>query len=67
MKYFIPFISITILTLGCSHKQVDKEIKMPMLFDTREQAEKEAYKLGCEGAHQMDNKWMPCNMHKHNH
>ena len=43
-------------------------MKMPMLFDTKEQAEKEAYKFGCEGAHQMgDNKWMPCNMHKHNH
>ena len=38
-----------------------------MLFDNREQAEKEAYKFGFEGAHQMWNKWMPCNMHKHNH
>ena len=40
---------------------------MPMLFGTREQAEKEAYKFGCEGAHQMGNKWMACSMHKHNH
>ena len=40
---------------------------MPMLFDTKEQAEKEAYKFVCEGAHQMGDKWMPCNMHKHNH
>ncbi len=40
---------------------------MPMLFDTKEQAEKEAYKVGCEGAHQMGDKWMPCSMHKHNH
>ena len=40
---------------------------MPMLFDTKEQAEKEAYKFGCEGAHQMGDKWMPCSMHKHNH
>ena len=40
---------------------------MPMLFDTREQAEKEANKFGCEGAHQKGNKWMPCSMHKHNH
>ena len=44
-----------------------KEMKMPILFDTREQAEKEAYTFGCEGAHQMGNKWMPCSMHKHNH
>ena len=40
---------------------------MPILFDTREKAEKEAYKFGCEGAHQMGNKCMLCSMHKHNH
>ena len=40
---------------------------MPILFDTKEQAVKEVYKLGCEGSHQMGDKWMPCNMHKHNH
>ena len=49
----IPFLSMIILTLGCSNKPAEKEMKMPMLFDTREQAEKEAYKFGCEGAHQM--------------
>ena len=64
--FLIPFLAMTILTLGYSNKPVDKELKMPMLFDTREQAEKEAYKFGCKGAHQMGNKWMPCSMHKHN-
>ena len=63
----IPFLSMIILTLGCSNKPAEKGMKIPMLFDTREQAEKEAYKFGCEGAHQMGNKWMPCSMHKHNH
>ena len=65
----IPFLSMIILTLGCSNKpaEKEKEMKMPMLFDTRKQAEKEASKFGCEGAHQMGNKWMPCSMHKHNH
>ena len=63
----IPFLSMIILILGCSNKPAEKETKMPMLFDTREQAEKEAHKFGCEGAHQMGNKWMPCSMHKHNH
>ncbi len=63
----VPFLSMIILTLGCSNKPAEKEMKMPMLFDTREQAEKEAYKFGCKGAHQMGNKWTPCNMHKHNH
>jgi len=42
---------MTILTLGCSNKQVDIKMKMPMLFDSRKQAEREAYKFGCEGAH----------------
>ena len=42
-------------------------MKMPMLFETQEYAEKEAYKFGCKGAYQMGDKWMACNMHKHNH
>ena len=58
---------MSILSLGCSNKPIVKEMKMPMLFDTKEQAEKEAYKFGCEGAHQMGDKWMPCSMHKHIH
>ena len=28
-----------------------------MLLNSREGAEKDAYKFGCEGAHQMGNKW----------
>ena len=36
---------MSILSLGCSNKPIEKEMKMPMLFDTREQADKEAYKL----------------------
>ena len=46
-----------ILTLGCSNKPVEKEIKMPILFDNRGQAEKEVYKFGCEGAHEMGKMW----------
>ena len=33
---------MSILSLGCSNKPIKKEMKMPMLFDTKEQAEKEA-------------------------
>ena len=58
---------MSILSLSCSNESVEKEMKMPMLFDTKAQAEKEAYKLGCEGAHQMGDKWMPCTIHKHKH
>ena len=63
----IPFLLITILSFGCSNKEEKNEMKTPMLFDTKEKAEKEAYKFGCKGAHQMGDKWMPCNMHQHNH
>jgi len=37
--------------LGCSNKPAEKEMKITFLFDTREKAEKEVYKFGCEGAH----------------
>ena len=63
----IPSLSMRILILGCLNKPIEKGMKMPMLFDTRKQAEKEAYKFGCKGAHQMGNKWMPYNVHKYNH
>ena len=44
-----------------------KIVAQKRIHMTKEQAEKEAYKFGCEGAHQMGDKWMPCSMHKHNH
>ena len=55
----IPFLSMIILTLGCSNKTAEKEMKMPMLFDTRDQAEKkhinlvekELIKWGINGCH----------------
>ena len=58
---------MSILSLSCSNESVEKDMKMPMLFDTKVEAEKEAYKYGCKGAHQMGDKWMPCTIHKHNH
>ena len=44
---------MSILSLGCSNKPVEKEIKMPILFYTKEQAKKEAYKFPCKGVHQV--------------
>ena len=32
-------------------------------FRTRNEAQAEARRLGCEGAHKMGNLWMPCSMH----
>ena len=37
--------------------------KISNLFNTKEQAENAASQIGCEGAHKMGNKWMPCKMH----
>ena len=36
---------------------------MPGLYKTKEEAEKEAARYGCLGAHKMGKKWMPCKMH----
>jgi len=34
-----------------------------ILFDTRKDAENMAKTLGCNGAHKMGDKWMPCKSH----
>ena len=39
---------------------LNKENMMPDLFNTKEEAEKAASKFGCNGAHKMGAKWMPC-------
>ena len=36
---------------------------MSDLFETKQEAEKNASKYGCTGAHKMGNKWMPCKVH----
>ena len=40
-----------------------KKEKKIWAFDSKSEAEKEAKKLGCTGAHKMGNKWMPCGAH----
>ena len=42
---------------------IKKEIEIPGLYNTKEEAEKAAVKYGCKGAHKMGEKWMPCKMH----
>ena len=42
---------------------IKKEIMMPGLFNTKDEAEKSATKYGCVGAHKMGEKWMPCKTH----
>ena len=41
----------------------NNENMMSDLFITKQEAEKAASKYGCNGAHKMGNKWMPCKMH----
>ena len=50
--------------MGCS-SQFNQEAT-PSIFDTKAEAEKAARKFNCEGAHQMGDKWMPCNSHEEN-
>ena len=42
---------------------IKKEIMMPSIFQTKEEAEKAAANYGCKGAHKMGEKWMPCDNH----
>tara|TARA_Y100001968_G_C19404444_1_gene742860 strand:- start:790 stop:1002 length:213 start_codon:yes stop_codon:yes gene_type:complete len=51
-------LCLSFLLMGCS----DNEIT-PALFDTKQEAENAAEKYNCKGAHQMDKKWMPCEIH----
>jgi len=45
------------------NSSIKKEIIMPSLFNTKEEAEKAAVKYDCVGAHEMGEKWMPCKNH----
>tara|TARA_A100000164_G_scaffold347694_1_gene349317 strand:+ start:178 stop:603 length:426 start_codon:yes stop_codon:yes gene_type:complete len=50
---------------GLSEKisTIEKEILMPGLFNSKEEAEKAAPMYECSGAHKMGEKWMPCKIH----
>ena len=66
MKYLnrilaVLAISISLSILGCSSNSESNSTRA--LFDTKAEAEKAAKNFNCTGAHQMDNKWMPCESH----
>ncbi len=48
--------------MGCSSHS-NQEAK-PALFETKAEAEKAARNFNCIGAHQMGDKWMPCESHE---
>ncbi len=39
------------------------ELENDLVYTTKAEAEEQAKKLGCKGAHRMGNFWMPCSMH----
>ena len=58
----IFMIPLSCLLMGCSANSESKGTRA--LFDTREEAEKHAKSFNCTGAHQMGEKWMPCESHE---
>tara|TARA_B100000700_G_C14895542_1_gene784822 strand:- start:595 stop:849 length:255 start_codon:yes stop_codon:yes gene_type:complete len=55
-------LTFSFLLMGCSSDSNQKAT--PVLFDTKVEAEKAARKFNCKGAHQMGDKWMPCESHE---
>ena len=56
----IYFSSIPLISLLISCSTTSESIRTPALFETRAEAEKVAKDFNCSGAHQMGDKWMPC-------
>ena len=52
---------LSLLLMGCSNNS--ESTRTRSIFDTREEAEEAAKHFKCTGAHQMGNKWMPCESH----
>ncbi len=48
---------------GSVHNSNHEVIKNDVAYSTKEAAEKQAEKIGCNGVHRMGNLWMPCSMH----
>tara|TARA_Y100001968_G_scaffold240246_1_gene223768 strand:+ start:710 stop:904 length:195 start_codon:yes stop_codon:yes gene_type:complete len=48
--------------MGCSPSS--PQSGTPALFNTKIEAEKAAKDFNCTGAHQMEDKWMPCKSHE---
>ena len=45
------------------YKGTNSQLNKKMLFKNKEEAEKMAKKINCQGVHKMGNLWMPCNSH----
>ena len=54
-------LTISLMASGATNAEEDR---IRALFETRAEAEKAAAKnFNCSGAHQMGDKWMPCESH----
>jgi hypothetical protein len=54
-----PLLALLAAPLPCPAA----EVPLRALYDTREDAEAAAPAFGCEGAHRMGSRWMPCAEH----
>ena len=54
-------VSLSCSLMGCSTNSESSSTRV--LFESRAEAEKAAKDFNCTGAHQMGDKWMPCNSH----
>jgi len=60
-KHLLTIALLFPLLIGCSS---DSGKNQPVLFETKEQAEKAAKNFNCSGSHKMGDKWMPCKSHE---
>ena len=63
-KFFsaCSLMTFSVLLMGCSSHSNKKATLA--LFETKAEAEKAAKKFNCKGAHEMGEKWMPCDNHE---
>ena len=54
-------IPLSFSLMGCSTDSESRSTRA--LFETKTEAEKAAKDFNCKGAHQMGDKWMPCESH----
>lgn len=67
MRFSIPLASIFLLSLGVPMQawaqKPSNSSAVPATYATRAEAEKAAKQFHCTGAHQMGDRWMPCQGH----
>ena len=67
MGPFLPLASLVLVSslvpLGVLAQKAPSDNAVPATYATRAEAEKAAKQFHCTGAHQMGDRWMPCDRH----